>query len=116
MVLLDIVIALFLIACTAAITLAILNAIVAMFRHRMIGKQKRSAYEDDLIRNAARRDAYEEIAKFAQEYLGDEYFAAKIRQLWYTKDLCPSCNGKGKKWANSRNRCPDCWGTGKDIN
>ena len=117
MILLDIIIALFLIACTVAITLAILNAVVALFRHRLIGRQKRSAYEDDLIRKAARRDAYEEIARFAEEYLDDHYFfASKIRQLWYTKDSCPTCKGKGKRWTNSKNRCEDCWGTGKDIN
>lgn len=113
--LLDIIIAAFLVACIAAIVFAILNAIVALFRHRLVGRQERSAYEDDLIRKAARRDAYMELARFAENYFDDEYFGNKIRQLWYTIDSCPNCAGKGKKWTNSSDSCSSCWGTGKDI-
>jgi hypothetical protein len=113
--LLDIIIALFLIACILAISFAAVNGIIALFRYRLHSKHERSAYEDDLIRKAARRDAYMELARFAENYFDDEYFGNKIRQLWYTIDACPKCAGKGKKWTNSQDSCSSCWGTGKDI-
>ena len=105
----------FLIVMVAMAAFAIVNALVALVRHRIRRGRLLTDYEANMVRNAARRDAYEDIAKFASEYYGDPHFSSRIRQLYYTKDLCPECDGKGKKWQNSRDRCDSCWGTGKQL-
>ena len=105
----------FLIVVLILAAFAILNGIVALVRYRIHRSKDVNDYEADLIRQAIRRDTYEEIARFANEYYGDPYFSSKIRQLWYTKESCPECNGKGKKWQNSKWKCEHCWGTGKQL-
>lgn len=112
---LDIIVSLLLTACVLAMTFAVVNGVIAAFRFRIRRGKALSDYEADLIRHAARRDSYEELARFASEYFDDPYFSSRIRQLWYTKEKCPECNGKGKKWQNSKSKCEHCWGTGKHL-
>ena len=106
---------LLLLACTMTMTFAVLNGVIALVRHRIRRGKAVTDYEADLIRHAARRDAYEDIARFAREYYGDPYFSSKIRQLFWTKEACPECEGKGQKWQNSKWKCEHCWGTGKQL-
>ena len=94
---------------------AIINALVSLVRHRIRRGRLLTDYEAEMVRNAGRRDAYEDIARLAREYYGDPDFSSRIRQLYYTKDLCPECDGKGKKWQNSKDKCEHCWGTGKHL-
>ena len=102
-------------ACGLAMLFAVCNGIVASIRFRKrYGKTTRDL-ESELIRNAAQRDAYEDIARFAREYYDDSHFASMIRQLYYTRTECPECNGKGKRWQNSIDKCEHCWGTGKQL-
>lgn len=112
---LEIIFALLLLACVMAITLVIINGVVALVRCRVRHAKTVTDFETEMIRNAARRDAYEELARFAKEYYGDPYFSARIRQLYWTKIECPECQGKGKKWQNSKWKCEHCWGTGKQL-
>ncbi len=104
-----------LVACALALLFAVCNSIVAAIRFRMRYNKATRDYETTLIRNAAQRDAYEDIARFAREYYGDPYFSSKIRQLYYARTECPECEGKGKRWQNSRDKCEHCWGTGKQL-
>ena len=94
---------------------AIINALVSFIRYRIRRGMLLNDYEAEMVRNAARRDAYEDIARFAREYYGDPNFSSKIRQLYYTRTQCPECNGKGKRWQNSIDKCEHCWGTGKQL-
>jgi len=98
-----------------AMLFAICNIIIAVIRYRMRHGRLTRDLESELIRNAAQRDAYEDIARFAKEYYGDSYFSSKIRQLYHTRTECPKCNGKGKRWQNSIDKCEHCWGTGKQL-
>ena len=107
--------ALLLLACVMAITFAVINGVIALVRHRIRHAKALTDFETEMVRNAARRDAYEELARFAKEYYGDPYFSARIRQLYWTKIECPECQGKGKKWQNSKWKCDTCWGTGKQL-
>ncbi len=109
------IIGLLLLGCAFALVFAVLNGVIALVRHRIRRSKALTDYEIDLVRNAARRDVYEELARFAKEYYGDAYFSSKIRQLFYTRTDCPECDGKGKKWQNSRWKCEHCWGTGKQL-
>lgn len=111
----DIIANVFLIVVVTLTAFAIINGIVALIRHRIHRNKAITDYETDLIRQAARRDTYEEIARFASEYYGDPYFSSKIRQLWFIKESCPECDGRGKKWQNSKWKCEHCWGTGKHL-
>ncbi len=104
-----------LVGCGLAILFALCHSIVQVIRFRMRHGRVTRDYETELIRNAAQRDAYEDIARFAKEYYDDSYFSSKIRQLYYTRTECPECNGKGKRWQNSRDKCEHCWGTGKQL-
>ena len=104
-----------LVACGLAMFFAVCQGVVASYRFRKRHGKLTRDFEAELIRNAAQRDAYEDIARFAREYYGDPNFSSKIRQLYYTRTECPECNGKGKKWQNSRDRCEHCWGTGKQL-
>ncbi len=94
---------------------AICNIIIAVIRYRMRDGRLTRDLESELIRSAAQRDAYEDIARFAKEYYGDPHFSSKIRQLYYTRTECRECNGKGKRWQNSVDKCEHCWGTGKQL-
>ncbi len=107
----------FLIVLLAMAAFAIINALVALVRHRIRRGQLLTDFETNMVRNAAKRDAYEDIARFADAYLryNDPHFGSKIRQLYYSKDLCPECDGRGKKWQNSNDKCVHCWGTGKQL-
>ncbi len=91
------------------------HIVIAIIRFRIQHGKLTRDYEAELIRNAAQRDAYEDIARFAREYYGDSHFSSKIRQLYYTRTECPECNGKGKRWQNSIDKCEHCWGTGKQL-
>ncbi len=104
-----------LIVLLALTAFAIINALVALVRYRIRRGRLLTDFETEMVRNAAKRDAYEDIARFASEYYGDPNFSSRIRQLYYTKDLCPECDGKGKKWQNSKDKCEHCWGTGKAL-
>ena len=95
--------------------LSVCNAVLVAIRFRRRYAARAKDYETELIRSAAKRDAYEDIARFAREYYDDPQFSLKIRQLYYTQLICPECNGKGKKWQNSRDKCEFCWGTGKQL-
>ena len=112
---LDIILGLLLLACALAMVFAVVNGVVAATRFRIRKGKALTDYETELVRKAAERDAYEAIARFAKEYYGDPYFASRIRQLFWTKEKCPECGGKGKKWQNSRFKCDHCWGTGKKL-
>ncbi len=112
---LEIIFALLLLASMMAITFAIISGVVALVRHRVRHAKTVTDFETEMIRSAARRDAYEELARFAKEFYGDEYFSGRIRQLYWTKIQCPECQGKGKKWQNSKCKCEHCWGTGKQL-
>ena len=105
----------FLIVILAMTAFVIINALVAFVRHRIRRGKLLTDLESNMVRNAAKRDAYEDIARFASEYYNDPNFSSRIRQLYYTKDLCPECDGKGKKWQNSKDKCEHCWGTGKHL-
>ncbi len=104
-----------LIVLVALTAFAIINALVAYVRYRIRRGKLLTDLEVNMVRNAAQRDAYEDIARFAREYYDDPHFSSRIRQLYYTKDLCPECDGKGKKWQNSKDKCEHCWGTGKHL-
>ena len=106
---------LLLIACGLAMLFAACNGIIASIRFRKrYGKSLRD-YEAELIRNAAQRDAYEDIARFAKEYYGDPRFSSKIRQLYYTPSECPECHVQGKRLQNLVDKSEHCWGTGKQL-
>jgi len=98
-----------------ALFFSLCRVIIASYRFRKRYGELTRDYEAELIRNAAQRDAYEDIARFAREYYGDPNFSSKIRQLYYTRTECPECNGKGKRWQNSIDKCEHCWGTGKQL-
>ncbi len=98
-----------------ALFFSLCRGIILAYRFRKRYSELGRDYEAELIRNAAQRDAYEDIARFANEYYGDPNFSSKIRQLYYTRTQCPECNGKGKRWQNSRDKCEHCWGTGKQL-
>ncbi len=112
---LAIVVNLSMIVIIAMIAFVIINALVSLIRYRIRRGRLLNDYEAEMVRNAARRDAFEDIARFAKEYYDDPYFSSRIRQLYYSKDLCPECEGKGKKWSNSKDKCEHCWGTGKHL-
>ncbi|MEE8577290.1 MAG: hypothetical protein V3T31_08535 [candidate division Zixibacteria bacterium] len=109
----DFIFGLVLLSCVMLVAFAIINGVIALVRHRIRRGRALTDYETEMVRNAARRDAYEELARFAKEYYGDPYFSSRIRQLYWTKIECPACQGKGKKWQNSKWKCESCWGTGK---
>jgi len=56
---LEIIFALLLLACVMAITLTIINGVIALVRHRVRHAKTVTDFETEMIRNAARRDAYE---------------------------------------------------------
>lgn len=106
-----------LIVIIALTAFAIINALVAFVRFRIRRGRLLTDFETEMVRNAAQRDAYEDIARFADDYLqyNEPHFGSKIRQLYYARTECPECNGKGKRWQNSRDKCEHCWGTGKQL-
>lgn len=106
---------LLLLACVMAMTFAVVNGVVAIVRHRIHRGKALTEFETEMVRKAARRDAYEELARFAKEYYDDPYFSSHIHQLLWTTKECSECNGKGKKWQNSKWKCEHCWGTGKQL-
>ncbi len=109
------VVSLILVAGVVVFILSVCNAILVAIRFRRRLSKRNKEFEEELIRSAAQRDAYEDIARFAKEYYDDSYFSSKIRQLYHARIACPKCNGKGKKWQNSTDKCEHCWGTGKQL-
>ena len=109
------IIGLLLLAAVMALSFAVINGVMALVRHRIRRGKTLTDFETEMVRNAARRDAYEELARFAREYYGDNFFSSRIRLLYWTKIECPECEGKGKKWQNSKWKCENCWGTGKQL-
>ncbi len=112
---LEAIFALLMLAIAMVIMFGVINGVIALVRHRVRQGKALTDFETEMIRNAARRDAYEELARFANEYYDDYYFSCRIRQLYWTKIECPDCQGKGKKWQNSKRKCATCWGTGKQL-
>lgn len=112
---LDVIASLLVIACILAMVFVVCNGVIAMVRYRIRRGKMLTDYEAEMIRNAIRRDVYEDIARFAREYYDDYEFSSKIRQLYHTQEICPDCGGKGKRWQNSKDKCEHCWGTGKHL-
>lgn len=104
-----------LIACIVAVVFAVFNGVIATIRWLQHRKKVITEIEEDLSKAAGRRDAFDEIAKFADEYFDESDFGNRIRTLYYSKQKCPVCLGKGKKWTNSSYKCSNCWGTGKKL-
>ena len=98
-----------------ALVFSVLNAVFALSRWH--SKKKQAKYDQiaSMIKDTGRAEAFNEIAKFADEYLDDSDFGMRIRQLYYARCQCCECKGKGKKWTNSAYKCSECWGTGKRL-
>lgn len=112
---LDVIAGLLVVVCILAMAFVVCNGVIAFVRYRISSGKMLTEYEAEMIRNAIRRDIYEDIARFAREYYGDYEFSSKIRQLYFTQTECPECEGKGKRWQNSTDKCEHCWGTGKQL-